>query len=254
VPVQAGDYVLGVRAPTESVGELLRSLLSERVVVDAEPPGNLSVFLTLPEPGSPRPLHRLYEGHFRNLRTPSPLRVLEGLWHEFDGYDVRARRDRMLLDGTVLIQGGRAHILPTRARAPIADNERVWERDGFLMVDRRWVELDLNAGTVTVPDPGLDLDGAATELIRAGFEMRKGEDRPSGTYPIATWTSARLNQRPSDRAVMAVCQILDRTRHEGAQMVRAAAQLLEHLPVVGTTWTDGDGFREALCSPRLWPP
>jgi hypothetical protein len=248
VPVRAGGYVLGVRAPSEAVGELLWNLLSERVVADAEPPGNLSVFLALPEPGSPKPLHRLYERHFRNLRTPSPLRVLKALWHELDGYDLRARRDRMLLDGTVLIEGGRAHILPTGARTAIADNERAWERDGFLMVDRRWVEFDLNVGTVTVPDAGLDLDDAASRLVGAGFDVRKGEHRPAGTYPIATWTSARLNQRPSDRVVIAVRQILDRTRHEGAQMVGAAAQLLEHLPEVGTTWTDGDGFREALRS------
>ena len=48
VPLQAGEYVVGVRATAEALGDLLRELFATRLIPDAEPLRNVSVYLAPP--------------------------------------------------------------------------------------------------------------------------------------------------------------------------------------------------------------
>jgi hypothetical protein len=231
VPLRAGTHVLGVRTTTLEAGDLLRELFTDRFVPDADPPANLSLLLAPFASDGPQPLHRLYVTHRRVLRTRSARRALDALWHELDVRDVAAARQRMLLDATVVVRDGAAHVLPASMRREVVDDRRRWEADGFEVVDRRLVDLDPVAGTVTVPPSGLG-SGMLTEttLAATGVAHRPEASQPVGTLPILDWALPPGTRSPAGRVVAAAGQVVDRPAHDGATMLAGLTALLATLP------------------------
>jgi hypothetical protein len=230
VPLRAGEHVLGVRAGSAALAALLRELFADRVVPDATPPANLSVHLAPPADGATQDLHRLYVTYSRMLRTRSVIRVLDALWHELDIRDVEVARQRLQLSATVVVHEGRAHVLPGHMRRSLVDDQRRWQVDGLQLVDRRLVDLDPVAGTVTVPVSGL-ADAHAMILDRIGeldVDHRADAPQPSGVLPIAGWVLPEGTL--ASRVVEAAGQVADRPAHDGVALIRGLAAFLADVP------------------------
>jgi hypothetical protein len=138
VGLRAGDTLLGVRTNTVAATGLLRDLLSARVVPDIQAPRNLSLWVAPFTNAGIQDLHCLYTSHVRTMRTRSARRVPASLWHEFDMHDLAVAGQR-LFDVAVLIEDGRAHVLPAWVRGAVVDDQRRWERGGPQLLERRWV-------------------------------------------------------------------------------------------------------------------
>ena len=234
-----------MRTNSAEAGALLHELFADRLVPDADPPANLSLLLAPPAGDGPQPLHRLYANHRRVLRTRSAHRALDALWHELDVRDVAAARQRMLLDATVVVRDGAAHVLPATMRGEVVDDRRRWEADGFEVVDRRLVDLDPVAGTVTIPPSGLGAVRLAdTRLAAMAIAHRSRTPQPVGTLPILDWVLPAGTQSPAGRVVAAAGQVIDRPAHDGATMLAGLAVLLADLPEV--TGTVAQEVRSAL--------
>lgn len=227
-----------MRASSVQIGALVREVFSERLVPNAQPPGNFSVFLAEKADGGSQEFHRLHACHSRTLRTLSASRLLATLWHELDCFDARMHGDRMLLDVAAVVRGGMAHLLPSALRRVIGEEERRWARDDFEFVDRRWLDLDLSTGTVTVPIPRLgDWESVGRETLpEFGLTDQAGPASPAGTFPIASWTVASRPLSPSRRVAAAGGAILNRQQQDGPRMIAGLAQLLSTLPVIEEPW------------------
>jgi hypothetical protein len=230
------------------LGSLIREVYGVRLVPGAEPPGNISVFLAQKVGSGPQELHRLYVSHPRTLRTRSLSRLFGALWHELDGFDARFAGQRLLLDVTTLIRGGEAHLLPGSLRRQVADDERSWARDGFDLVDRRWLGLDAASGTVTVPTPpGWNEEAWFSERMGAlGVQDRPASRTRAGTFPIASWTVADRPASLASRVAIAAGAVLDRQLHDGRQLLTELVQLMEALPALEQSWTWVDELRHYL--------
>ena len=226
VPLRAGNYVLGVRVPSEDAAALVRELFADRHVPDAAPPGNLSLWLAPPSTDGAQDLHRLYETYARSLRTRSVSRAFAALWHELDAWDDRHSGDELLAAVVTLIdQRGWAHLLNSRWRRAIVDDERRWQRAGLGMVERRWVRIDPEAGCVTVPKvpERLSEDALVGRIDEIGVDHRPTEAPQAGSWPIASWT---MEARPLSRAkhvALSAGTMLDLHGPGGAEVVRSIA-------------------------------
>jgi hypothetical protein len=247
VPLQAGEYVLGVRVGSSEMAVLLRQLFAERVVPAAAPPGNLSLFVAPVSDQAAQELHRLYVTFTRTVRTRSVGRLLDGLWHELDGRDAREMSDVPLLEATVLVSQGRAHLLPANSRAAIVDDERRWARSGLQLVDRRWLEIDAAEGTVTIPPSGLPAGKVQIPSIDGvSVSDREEPAQPVGTFPIGSWTLSSSPQSLAKQVVFVAGSVLDRQRHDGERLLHQLADLLHRLPKLEPGWTGKDELRELL--------
>ena len=233
VPLLAGDHVLGVRANTHELGRLLSSLFADRLVPETAPPGNISVYVAKEAVGGPQELHRLYATHTRRIRTRSVRRILGGLWHELDTRDERAARRSLMVDATVVVRDERAHLLPAALRRSIVDNERRWSKHGFRLVDRRWLVIDVAAGTVSLPRPRLKWDAEVADQI-ADMDLADRETEPAseGSIQIASWNPTLHEGSLADRVALAGEQLLDRRQLVPPEVIRSLAELLARLPQV----------------------
>jgi len=248
VPLRAGNYVLGVRANTSAVGDLVRDVFADRVVEEANPPGNISVLLAPVAAEGPQELHRVYLTYARMLRTRSVRRVLEAMWHFLDAYDRQAAADSLQVVATVFLAGGRAHLLPADERKQLVDEERQWNREGFVLVDRAALGLDLDDMTVTIPECGLEW----TDEMNARVAALGLDDRPAGvrskpgTYPIASWTAAANARTVAARVVNAGGQVVDLPDHGGVRLVRRLAEVLRDMPQSSRMIHDPVTFRSDI--------
>ena len=240
--------MLGVRANTHEVAELLRQVFTDRVVPAAAPPGNLSVRLAAAQAGV-QELHRLYIGTARVLRTRSVARAVETLWHELDLRDAEASQHLVLLSATVLIRDGAAHLVPSIWRRAVLDQERQWRDAGFRLVDRRFVALDAASGTIDVPDSGL---AGATEAIRGAvmaaglLDRDEASAHPAGRFPIRNWVLPPAERTLAARVVESAGQVVHRTQHDGEALINALAAFLPQLSV--PVWHDMKDLRGKLAS------
>ena len=246
--MRAGEYVLGVRANSEQIGALLRGIFADRLVPEAEPPGNISVFLAEQTSGHAQERHRLYACHSRTLRTRSVARLLATLWHELDCYDARLHHEGMLLDVTAVVRDGQAHLIPAVLRRQVSEKERSWARDRFEIVDRRWLDLDVATGTVTVTAPQVPGGKVALgdTLVALGVADRTEPAGPTGTFQVASWTVAADPISLAKRVVIAAGAVLDRQQHDVPRMLDDLARLLASLPVVEESWDFVDELRRHL--------
>jgi hypothetical protein len=233
---------------SRELGDLVRYLFQPRVVNNAHPPSNLSILLASgTERQTTKELHRLYITFVRWVRSRSVRRILDALSHTLDAYDVREDGEETLIDATVLIRGGGAHLIPGDWRKWIVDQDRRWARDGFQLVDRRWVTLGVDSATVTVPQSGAKLEPHVDELI-AALDVDDGPTVPQavGTFPIASWTLSSIEQSLAWRIIAAGGSVLDRERYAGRDLVSGLRQIIVGLPSVEPDWENMDGLRQAL--------
>ena len=247
VPLSAGAYVLGVRVNRSELGAMVRELFRDRLIEGVEPPANLSLFLAASESADGvQELHRFYVNYSRALRSRSAVRALRALWHELDLRDVEAARERLQLDATVLVRDGHAYVLPARSRKQVVDAERRWRREGFLLVDRRRVDLDPVAGTVSVPPTPLEggADRLRGQLAHLRIEDVEEPIAASGIYPIAAWVLQPGDRTLAMRVIEAAAQVVDRPAHDGVALIEGLAELLERTPDVASD--SSDALREQL--------
>ena len=249
VAVRAGSHVLGLRANNPQLKELLEDLFAPRLVPDATPDRNFSVWLAPRASDSGvRDLHRVYRAFVRTMRTRSARRALDSLWHELDVRDIRAAGEWPLFDVAAFVRDGQAHLLPGVLRRTIVDDLRRWEQGGFRLVPRPWLELDLAAGELIVPPPTFALtdEQLADRLYALDLEDRPEEPLLDGRYPIATWTTDGGQQSPATRVAQAGTLVLDRERHAGPQLLAGIAGLLPRVGDLGPQWDGIDSLRAAF--------
>ena len=247
--MHAGNYVLGVRVPSEEAAALVRELFADRVVVEATPPGNLSLWLAPPATDGTQDLHRLYETYKRTLRTRSVSRAFAALWHELDARDVRVEATHLLVDATTLIdRAGRAHLLDRTWRRSVVDDERRWSRAGLHLVERRWVQFDPQQGTVHAPPvpPQLSEDALRDRIGAIGVDHRADREAQAGTWPIASWIVRPQEGTLAQRTAAAAGAVLDLHGSSGADTVRALAGLMDRLVEVPAGGAGLEKLREAL--------
>lgn len=254
IPLRTGGYVLGARVNSHTVAEVVRQLFADRVAEPADPPSNLSLELAVAahDDATGRRLHRLYRGCTLEQRTRDPVRALGALWHELHGHDLRWARTDLLLDATVLVEDGRANILPASVREHVVGDLRRWESHGLRLWDARWVILDLMAGEVVLSPPPfaearVDIEAHVRNL---GMEVPASDMSEGGRVPIISWTVARSARSPAERLMRAVGQILDRPDRLDADDVRRLGALLVETDDLGPEWTSWATLRAALESLR----
>lgn len=230
--VAAGPYVLGVRSDTDGTGALLREALGDRVVVAEDVPPNLSVVLAgEAAPGEVQELNRLYLGHHLVLRSRDPARVVDGLASHLDAHARTFRHDSLLVLCAALVHDGRAHLVEHGSRRQIVEQERRWQADGFLLVDRPWVDVDLATRELVVPDAGR-LSTAVTSW--AGTRRPDAPDPAvaAGRYPIATWSPRRGTGTPGHRLAAAASSVVNLAELGPASTLSALRDLLGDVPEV----------------------
>jgi hypothetical protein len=247
VPVQAGEHVLGVRTSSQAAAYAMRQVLKPRLAPGTSPPGNLSVLLQ-PAAGAAQSLHGLFVTYTRTVTTSSVSRVLAALWHDLDRRDALLSGAAPQASVTVLVRHDRAYLLPLAVRQSVEADRRRWSADGFAIVDRRNVDLDLAARELTIPAPPSDRIGAAVDELRAsGVSDRPDADtaRP-GTYPIAEWVLLPGDRTLAGRVLEAAAQLSDLRSHGGAEAVEQLAAILASSP--NRVWSHLVDLREQLRS------
>lgn len=232
VAVRAGRFVLGVRTNTEAGAEVVSRLFDDRLLEGARPPANLSLWLAPDADGAVGGLHRTYLAHVRMERGRSARRAIDTVWHELDGVDAMAE-GRRVFDLTVLVRDGRAHLFPGWLRVAVIDDQRRWERAGFVVLERRWIEVDLASHEVLVPAPVSvqRRDEMASSLAAAEIEI--GDDRAlHGRIPIASWNVAS-GAGDAERLGAVVGDLRVGTSEVTAATVRELAVHLGELPSLG---------------------
>jgi hypothetical protein len=252
VALRAGEYVLGVRVNSVGSAALVRDLFTERHTPDANPPGNLSLWLEKPATGGPQPLHRFYQTYALALRSRSVRRMLDLLWHELEAFDDRCAPQHLLADVAVVIdEHGGAHLLNTRWRRAILHDERRWVRSGFRPVVRRWIRIDLSAGRIDVPASSLHWEGPSRAQVEAlDLADRDVGADPAGSFRIVTWTVHPDELSLASRAMAAAGSLLDRTSHDGQGLVQETIRLLEGLGEVESGWIGLEGLQARLARLR----
>ena len=241
--------MLGVRASSEVLGDLLAAAFSDRLVADADPPGNLSVYLGAPGADGVRPLHRLYDTYARTLRTRSVTRLMDAVWHELDSRDTRLGSDALLLDVAAVVQDERVHLLPSSWRRVLVDDARRWSRDGLMVVDRRIVELDVVTASVRIPASGFAWPAGTYErLLATSVEDRPEPVQPAGEFPIASWTTDSRAVRPAVRLTQAATRVADRDHRLNVTRLRGLGGLLGRVPPLPAVWGTWDELREQLAT------
>ena len=248
VPVTAGGHVLGIRTNTDALAELLRELLADRLVAGAEPDRNYSLWLSPRSDDGVTDLHRLYRTFVRTVRSRSACRVLDTLWHELDVRDLRAAGAQPLFDVTVFVRDGEAHLLPGVLRRTIVDDLRRWERNGFRLVERSWVTIDVAAGEVVVPAPRWPLSEQELTSRLAALDLDDRDEGPSaaGRFPIASWTTDGGEQSTAARVGQAGMQVLDREQRLSPDVLVGLSALLPQVGDLGPAWDGLDALRAAL--------
>jgi hypothetical protein len=248
VPVAAGGYVLGIRANTAGVADLVRDLFPDRLVAGASPDRNYSLWLAPRADDGVRDLHRLYRTFVRTIRTRSARRAIDTLWHELDTRDVRASGAEPLFDVTVFVRDGEAHVLPGVLRRTVVDDLRRWEQEGFRLVERGWTSVDLATGEIVVPAPRFPISDAelTARLAALSFDDRDEGLTLAGRFPIATWTTGKGGQSAASRVGQAAMQILDREDHLGPALLGCLAMFLPRVGDLGPRWDGLDGLRSGL--------
>ena len=240
--------MLGVRTNAEVMASVLREAFSERLVPHAEPPPNLSMRLA-PSASADgvRQLHRLYDVFRVIVRAREVQQLLDGLRRRLAAWDARATPGTIVLDATVLLLDGRAHLLPAAARRPVVRRARHWDADGLAVVDDRWFVLDPQAGTLTLPSAELTTSATLESLLtELGDEHGEDEEVPVGTWPIGSWTAGDDRLSLAARVVLAGRQVLDRTDHDGVRLVSDLAALLGSLPTLPHYWAQHEELPRLL--------
>ena len=217
VGVLAGDHVLGVRTNTQQGADVVRALFPERLVPDAEPPANLSMYIA-PEVGQgPRELHRLYVNGVLIHRSREAEQILRALWHELDMRDVHSTGDRLLVEASVVVRGDEAHLLPALLRSRISARQRRLDSYGFTLLDRRWLSIDLATGTIERP------------ILRgpAGDGPSSVEVEELSRVPISSWTPSLDAVGPSRGLLLAVMQLILRAGQLTVGDIERVRDLLE---------------------------
>lgn len=254
VPLRAGGYVLGIRANTPALRDLLHELFVDRLVPDAQPDRNYSIWLTERSEAGVRDLHRLYRTFVRTMRSRSARRVLDTLWHELDVRDLRAAGEQPLFDVAVLVRDGQAHLLPGVLRRTIVDDLRRWEQHGYRLLERGWTTVDLAAGEVVVPAPRWPVtdEELTRRLDVLDLDDREEGPSPAGRLPIATWTTDAGKQSIAARVGQAGMTVLDRDQRLNPTLLVGLSALFARVGDLGPSWGDVDELRQALHGlPRL---
>jgi hypothetical protein len=222
--------VVGVRVNSRAAADILVELFADRHVPDAQPPPNVSVFLASSSGRGIQDLHRVYLQDRRALRSRSVIRVFQAVWHVLDGLGQIETGVLPLLEATVLLENGRAHVLDAGRRPRLADDERRWQTAGFRLIDRPFVTLDLGRAAVEVPVCPITADQIhRRSLLELGGADRSAPPPPAGRYPLASWSPGEADTR-AGRVARAVGRIVNRGGLDGHGLVRSVAAQLERLP------------------------
>ena len=248
VPLRAGQYVLGVRVNSAESAAMLRSVFADRVVDHADPPGNLSLWLSPRSTDGVQELHRLFWNCRSFLRTRAVRRVVGALWHHFEARDARLAGVTPLVDATVLVADDRAHLLSANWRQYFVDNERPWSREGFRLIDRPWPAVDLGRGTIAIEHPGFTAEDEAA--FRRLIDGSRIDDRDavlpaSGSLRIASWTLTARETTTATKVVLAAGHVLDLKDH-GAPLVHQLVELMGTMPHTSPGWKEPDELRSLL--------
>lgn len=246
--LRAGEHVLGLRTNTPEVASLVREIFDRRLVPDAQPDRNYSLALIPRSETGLRELHRVYRNFVRTMRTRSARRALDTLWHELDMRDARTSRQQRLADVVVFVRDGQAHLLPGALRRPIIDDLRRWERDGFRLVERAWVTIDLDAAEIVIPRPAYPLSDGDLDHRLAELDLDDPGGGPSiaGRFPIVSWTTDAGTQGTAMRAGQAGMTLVDRKHHLDPATLQQLAEIIGQVADLGPSWQGLDELRAGL--------
>ena len=242
VPVRAGQYVLGVRVNSEDAATVLHEVFADRVVVGADPPGNLSLWLSPDSTDGVQELHRLFWNCSSVLRTLSVRRAIAALWHHFEAADARSVGHSPLVDATVLVAEEAAHLLPPHWRELVVKHERHWTREGFRLVDRPWHAVDFGSARIAVQQPVYTEEQNAALLRLIDGSHVADRDVPlvaPGSLKIESWTLTARETTAATRVLLAAKQVLNLVDH-GAPLVRQLVDLMSTVPQAPVGWGSPD--------------
>jgi hypothetical protein len=242
IALSAGDFIFGIRTNSKIGSDLLRHHFASRVVDAPSPAPNYSIVIAEPTAHSFRPLHRLYESNCLQLSTSNLRNLFSSLWHELDAWDARGREE-LLVDATVVLRRGSAHVLEANLRRSIADARRRWEKDHLHLVDRRWFELNVSLGTLRIPGDSLVWDEDA--ILMAGPLWRRDPPNPwlCGNYEISNWLVGAPRSSLAARTMLAATAILDRQQHDVPNLITDLSILMARLAPVRSRFDSLEGLR-----------
>lgn len=224
--------LIGLRVDSPEADAALRRALAP-MLVDAPSPPNYSLRFAR----QADLFHILSWGGCPVVRTLDVERLLIGLVRQLGGHgEPVAGLTR--LDSVALVAGGRAFLVPARARATLADMGRELASAGFHLVDQPYADVDLRERALVVEDPRIPLDpGGLTELrTLAPAARRRDPAVPDGRYPLGAVVCAEwgtLEALPPGEAAYALARAsvpLDLTT--GREVLAGLVDLARRVPVV----------------------
>jgi len=157
------------------------------------------------------------------VRTLDPHRLVEALFGYLGSHLDTADLRHLLLNAMALVGDAGAVLVPAEVRYLMPTLERRLHAKGVRVVDRPFVELDMDAMEVVVDEPGIDIDRSALRSLYGAIPGSRRADPPvsSGRYRLTGWAFGvdcdRTEQISSGEAVTLGCRQILRSAQLGPQ-------------------------------------
>jgi hypothetical protein len=239
--LQIGKWTLGVRSSSVEMDEALRRVLGAHLV-DIEAPPNFSALMA---DGETRRFNFLYRASDFLVRSRVPGRVLRTLISHLSEF-VEYSSPPVRMNATGLIVAGKAIVAPDELRAEIANIETRLNVAGLQVIDAPILHLDLDTGSVIVPESALTVDTEALADFEREHPPLGRELAPvlPGRYPIMGWALVtgedRLGPVGHAQGVAAAArQVINADEIGAQQTLDVVAAALADVPISGIWWHDG---------------
>ena len=232
ISVGFDDLVLGIRAHPEHAVDRLRRALAAYVVDEEEAaPPNYSLRLgdASEESRTARPLNVLHQSITPMIRTLSPARAYDTLFHLLSGYVEQHRDDVVVMRGRALIKDGQAIIVPGGFTVFLAARLAMLQRHGIRIVPGSVMKISLDTGELVVEPHALEVDDSAlADLVDSRGADREPEEVAPGRYPVTAWTVAFDDGKhepvsPNQLLTSVLPLVINRDRLEPQTLVDALA-------------------------------
>lgn len=185
-----GQLAIGVRSSRVEVDAAIRAAFSSYVVEGVDAPPNYSVRIGVPDGDTHagRALHVLYRSSIMIARSRRPSRILRALVAYLSSH-LDTTSDLVTTSALAMVADGRAILAPRWLVNNLDVIQPRLERQGVMLVDTPFVDIDPATAELVVPSSPLEVDEQALAGLDQVFPPPGREAPPvgPGRYPLQGW-------------------------------------------------------------------